>query len=627
MTFPHYSYFGNTSLRVKNLLYNFESQILLFDELFKNANANEIWANDSTLQIKYLEMLQTHNLLDSKNTTTNLGTKDARVKSAPLEDYNLIIRKEKLITPQGYELLNLIKTQSYKINNEFLQIDLISLFFLKASLNFTKSKDLLQKYLCVFKAFDGTLSKDEFMFLPLINNFKSVESFIDSIKRKNVIESLLQKSILESSNLKMFLSDLDSKNLKTQYFKTAKGEKSALSIIATLKDILLPFIESKNAAFLESLITTKDSKYLDFKKLYLPYITKSNKKEQKLKDLQDFCSGDLSEFGKRFFRLIFKARILANLKDYYDLNARYLNLTGIFEFFSDKVSINEIFKILIKHSHFEKILKIIESSKVSQTLLKEYFNDNEILESFKKYDIKTLQDLKNYKQKQDKIRLKNLLKERFSKGEIIKILKLFNDRKNDFLIAQKVSEQASVPTIFEYIIAICFHYIDDENVDRILQAGLSLDSNMLPKSHAIGGNADIIYQYESHCVMIEATLTDKTNQRRAEMESVSRHLGNLLLSLQSNFRAKTYAIFIAPHLDKNVLNDFRIRILCYFENDVECIKGMNILPLSVNDLALILESNIDFKTLQTRFYNAFKSETLHGSAWYQNDVREMVKTL
>lgn len=145
-----YDYFGNTSLRVKNLLYNFETQLILFEELFANADKSDTWSNDSELQIRYLELLKAYNLLESKNKTTELGTKDARVKSAPLEDLNLIKRKEKLITSQGYELLALIKNQAYKINNEFLQIDLISLFFLKAQLNFAKSPNLLQKYLEIF---------------------------------------------------------------------------------------------------------------------------------------------------------------------------------------------------------------------------------------------------------------------------------------------------------------------------------------------------------------------------------------------------------------------------------------------------------------------------------------------
>ena len=62
-----YDYFGNTSLRVKHLLLNFETQLLLFEELFKNAGEKETWENDSPLQIKYLEALQNHHLLENKN--------------------------------------------------------------------------------------------------------------------------------------------------------------------------------------------------------------------------------------------------------------------------------------------------------------------------------------------------------------------------------------------------------------------------------------------------------------------------------------------------------------------------------------------------------------------------------
>lgn len=53
-----YSYFGNTSNRVKQVLYNFEAQLLLFNELFSSAKENEIWDNDSSLQIRYLELLE-----------------------------------------------------------------------------------------------------------------------------------------------------------------------------------------------------------------------------------------------------------------------------------------------------------------------------------------------------------------------------------------------------------------------------------------------------------------------------------------------------------------------------------------------------------------------------------------
>ncbi len=102
-----------------------------------------------------------------------------------------------------------------------MQIDLISLFFLKATLKF----DIFYKYLEVFKAFDGNLGLDYFRFLPLVNNFKTTKDFIDSIKNKTLIPNLFANSAKYTHNLELFLTDLQNNTLKTHYFKTAKGEK------------------------------------------------------------------------------------------------------------------------------------------------------------------------------------------------------------------------------------------------------------------------------------------------------------------------------------------------------------------------------------------------------------------
>lgn len=619
-----YDYFGNTSLRVKNLLYNFESQLLLFEELFHNADEAELWANDSNLQLQYLELLEQHSLLESKNKTTHLGTKDARVKSAPLEDYNLIKRKDKIITTQGYELLSLIKNQSYKIDNEFLQIDLISLFFLKVTLNFSKSPFLLQKYLEVFRAFGGSLSLDIFMLLPLINNFENTADFIRQIKNKTIFKSVLQQNA-NYLQLDNFLNDLQNNSLNTSYFKTAKGEKTALNIIKSLQEVFLPFRESKNTAILEKLLHSKE--YANFKKLYLPYITKHTKKADKIKDIEQFCEGSLEKFGEKFFNFIFEARILANLNDYLDLNRRYLNLTGIFEFDKDKVNLNMIFTIILRYSKYNEIIEKIAQNSISANLLAEYFNDMEFKEYFKTLGISQPQEIKTYRQNLDKQKLNVLLQTQFTKEHIIEILRLFSNRDNDSKIFEKVTTEATIPTIFEYIIAIAWCYIDNNNIERILEAGLSLDSKLLPKSHAVGENADFVYIYDNHHLMIEVTLTEKTNQRRAEMESVSRHLGNLLLSLDSKLQAQSYGIFIAPYLDKNVLNDFRSRQNCYYENDKAHIKGMQILPLSTDDVIKILESRLSYNALMPKFRQALSSSETWGSKWYESSVKTMMKSL
>ncbi len=109
------------------------------------------------------------------------------------------------------------------------------------------------------------------------------------------------------------------------------------------------------------------------------------------------------------------------------------------------------------------------------------------------------------------------------------------------------------------------------------------------------------------------------------MENVSRHLGNLLLSLDSNLQTQSYGIFVAPYLDKNVLNDFRSRLNCYFENETTHIKGMKILPLSTQDLVKILESNANYNELLPKFQQLLDNGETWGSKWYQTHIQALIK--
>lgn len=91
---------------------------------------------------------------------------------------------------------------------------------------------------------------------------------------------------------------------------------------------------------------------------------------------------------------------------------------------------------------------------------------------------------------------------------------------------------------------------------------LSLDADLLPKIHAAGGEADIVYEYPAtdyypeHSLLLEATLADRTNQRRMEMEPVSRHLGMHLIRTGN---LNSYCVFATTYLDINVTADFRNR--------------------------------------------------------------------
>jgi hypothetical protein len=333
-----------------------------------------------------------------------------------------------------------------------------------------------------------------------------------------------------------------------------------------------------------------------------------------------------NELINYFFDLIYTSRYFNNLKDYNAQNKYYLDLTGIFTFENSEVKLSEIFNVVLQSSNYISILKEISHTKISKSSLNSLLEDSDVKTAFKKFGVNNTSDLNLFQYNQNKAKLEKLLRTKFTKAKVIELVSYFKTR-DDEKIQKEVTIKATVPTIFEYITAISWYYIDNKNIDFILKAGLSLDSNMLPKSHAVGGSSDFKIDYEDHTLMIEVTLTESTNQRRAEMESVSRHLGNILLEIDAQKRAKSYGIFIAPHLNKNVLNDFRIRQKSYWENNTGHIKGMDILAIDTDDLIKILKSNKIYEELQPDFYELLASDNDWGSKWYSEDVKPFIDGL
>ena len=103
-------------------------------------------------------------------------------------------------------------------------------------------------------------------------------------------------------------------------------------------------------------------------------------------------------------------------------------------------------------------------------------------------------------------------------------------------------------------------------------------------------------------------MADSTNQRRMEMEPVSRHLGNHMLRTK-NFNS--YCVFATNNLNINVVSDFRGRKnQRYYDtaDDDNFFEGMKIIPLQIDDLKNIIENHIGYEKLYQIFETAFQSE-------------------
>ena len=184
--------------------------------------------------------------------------------------------------------------------------------------------------------------------------------------------------------------------------------------------------------------------------------------------------------------------------------------------------------------------------------------------------------------------------------------------------------------IFEYILGITWYRFSNRSGNILEYMKLSLDANLLPKTHAAGGTADIVYEYNKsdeypeHKVLLEATLTESTSQRKNEMEPVSRHL---MREIQENDNDDTYAVFVANILQEEVLSDFRSRKNYQYRGKSSVKTGLKIISLSIQDIIKLINVKVQYSKLYGIFENAYKDTEINDLEWYEKLIKNKVNNL
>ena len=337
-----------------------------------------------------------------------------------------------------------------------------------------------------------------------------------------------------------------------------------------------------------------------------------------------FDDADTEEkFRQTFFAVMHIIKAKRGLEDYCDLNRRYMKTTDVILFTDGKVVLD-----IVPRHYFAPIgEKLLDIAFDASSLLKKncrlediaaflHPNESLILDGINReftLTLKSLQDAGEILEHQRYIRLNHLIDSKFTDEKILNLLSLIAERTDDE-IQKLVTDNADIPTIFEYVLGILWYKISNRQGKILDYMKLSLDVDLLPKTHAAGGEADIVYEYPksavypAHSLLLEATLTDRTNQRRMEMEPVSRHLGNHLLRTHN---LSSYCVFATNELNINVVSDFRGRKnQPYYDTADEnnFIEGMKIIPLQIEDLQNIVKNHIGYEKLYQIFEAAFLSE-------------------
>ena len=660
MAFQSYCWnLGTTSFRVQNLNYKIERQLQMLNELWSD-RSNITW--DGITQEKYYNIMHKEGFVTGD---AQRKDKDARQKTSGLVEIG-VIDKERKITEIGYKIIEIIKNNDFESDNIF-NIHKDSYIYLKQLLKMQKTgTDMEVKPFIVLIYLLSNLeylNRDEFTYLlPLCLKNCEAKDMLITIKmlreKEITIEDIIKNRMNSMKNYQEALEFMNNNDIDTleKFAKVDMNRKSkeySKDLFKFYKDLLEISQREVNENDLNKILefiklqSNKNSKVAKYWKDYFGYDTKiifTDEWKEYIKTTKIFNVKDKIEFNTEFFRIMHTAKWKATLEDYADLNRRYFSLTDIILFKDNRVKLD----ILPRYYFLNIAEELLNTRFLNTKEYKEYIekdikfeeiydclniNINDIITQIRvDYPESkiSLDNVKDFIQDERKKRFEELIENRFKKENLIELFRnIENDNRKE--VEEYLDCEATIPTILEYVLAIAWYRISNKQGNILDFMKLSLDANLLPKNHAGGGTADIIYHYyrneiyDEHDLLLEATLTDSTSQRKAEMEPVSRHL---IRNKQEYDNETSYAVFVANILNEEVLSDFRGRRNHWYKgkND-EAKQGLKIIPLSINDIIKILEKNLNYKQLYELFENAYNDTKTNDLEWYDILIKEPIKNI
>ena len=515
MTIAYKSYcwsIGTTSFRMNDFNRKIEEQIQLLDAFWKiPENTNAPWSANDDIRTKYYEFLQQNNFVTGNAPNK---PKDAREKTSGLVDLGLI-DAERRLSVVGKNLLKISQRGDFASDN-FIELPKDSYIYLKQLLklsvklgqsnNSPKVKPFVVLLYVISKV--DYLTMEEFKYLlPLCTSSVYTDEIINGILKiragEESVEQVILNRLMSMDNyieaLDYFLKQPVTQDVICTIGMNRKSRIADASYYPLYQYLHKVFVENDYSRLIDVYKATKDVKTRSWWKEYLF----NNISEAKIRSNPELCINitefskcvDETDFRTKFFNLmhLFKAKAL--LKDYVDLNKRYLKITDVVLFDDDKVDID----IVPKHFLLKAVDDLYENAFCESPYLREdveltaissnfIINSTSLIEAVNEAfgsNVDNVADANEILERRRYKRFRELIDERFTNDTLLQLLNCFSERnndrdKNDDKIRSIVTDNATVPTIFEYILAIIWYKVSDYKGSILKYMKLSLDADLLP---------------------------------------------------------------------------------------------------------------------------------------------------
>ena len=643
---------GTTSFRTKNFNKTIEEQLALLDEFWQTDNNSEYsWTGNNELQTKYYDFMLEKEFVKGE---ANNKPKDAREKTSGLVDIGLISDDRKL-TEAGHALLEVSRSGDFSSDNA-LQIDKDSFIYLKQliktynKVNGATVRPFIVMLYVLLKL--DYLSLEEYTYLlPLCTDHQNTDRIIREIRafRNNqiTVDEIIIERLMTMDNYQQAVQMLQESTVTEEVIcnigmnrKSRSYDKTYFPLYQHLFDLYV------NHNFDCASQVYNDTKSIKIGRLWRSYLfdtvagVKIGREPRAHLNHTIFDNVKTEDdFKTAFFKVMHLLKAKATLSDYLDLNRRYIKTTEVVIFEDNQVKLDIIprqyFKPIIEdlygnaYDECECLFADCSIENINPVLA---INETAIISGINEEygtHITTISDVYRFVSEERYQRFHQLIDDKFTDDKLLALLEHFENR-NDIEIHRMVTDNADIPTIFEYVLGVIWYKVSEMQGDILNYMKLSLEADLLPKTHAGGGEADLVYEYAEtadypeHNLLIEATLASDVNQRRMEMEPVSRHLGRHLIRTEN---MNSYCVFITPYLDINVISDFRSRKTTPYydpQDTTRFVEGMKIIPLNTETLKLIINKHFCYRVLYNVFENAFQSD-LPPHQWYNMVLKRRIQ--
>lgn len=454
--------------------------------------------------------------------------------------------------------------------------------------------------------------------------------------------------LIEIDNLhfqqECFLRSISALRNKTSDKKnTFSPLKLVIGIFLKLKELNKdPVIKAREMAIIvqqnlnDSNIEEVTNKLIDFRES----IGKEKGKVLKNRFVENYCKVHYPELTKTN---------IASLRDYSDLNFRYLSATGLFiarggyslRLAPQKVKLAELLFNQMGDVQSEPyLLRLWKGSKLP-------YDDNgstlELLIEKIKYAQSISAVLPSELPKPALRNLKKLKPEEISKwhhqlDETIDVTAEIEFAKNQrdcweeikkYLIHLKEKKPGLFtkdegPVYLEWAIWRAFLAINSLESSPMDCRNFKVDQALMPVSFAAGGDADLIFEFKDYILVTEVTLSESSRQEAMEGEPVRRHIAK---HLEKN-KKPVFGLFIATKVDTNTYETYRHGV---WYNQDEQKLDLKILPMTIEQFVDLVDSyfstNNDFSPtiFQDIANDIFRESNYEAPKWRDEVIIPKIK--